>query len=449
MKTVIELLEKKGYKTVSSDFYAHIEDWKNWYSCTVDDFHKTQFNNGLSIVTKQMKMLGMAKTVCEIWANLEMNERVKVSVGDETNDEKLLNVLNENKFWKNANQLCELCDALGTGAFVEYLSNGEIRIDYLQADMIYPLSWDSRGITECAFSSLVHVSNRDCVYLQIHRLDGGKYVIENHLYEYENSEIGEEVDLPEGLEEEYITGSEVPLFQIIKPNIVNNLDTSNPMGISVFANAIDVLKGIDLTYDAMDVEIDTGRRMVMLSADKFIPTATGFKDIISNKEKIIRYIDGMDEELIKDYSPEFRSSALKEMLELQLSLLGEKCGMGTNMFEFTPKGVKTATEVISEDSDLYQNLKKHEIILEEAIGGMIKAIEVLSGSTGEKVTVKDIQITFDDSIIQDKEAERQQYKEEVAMNIMSPVEYRMRVYNEDEETAKKMIPDIPEPEVKE
>ena len=111
--------------------------------------------------------------------------------------------------------------------------------------------------------------------------------------------------------------------------------------------------------------------------------------------------------------------------------------MGTNQFEFTTRGTKTATEIISEDSDLYQSLKKHEIFLQQAIEGMVYAIQSLGGG----FSIKEIQVNFDDSIIQDKDAERQQYKEEVAAGLMGPVEYRMRVYNEDEETAQSKIPE--------
>ena len=51
-----------------------------------------------------------------------------------------------------------------------------------------------------------------------------------------------------------------------------------------------------------------------------------------------------------------------------------------------------------------------------------------------------ITIDFDDSIIEDKEAERKQYKEDVALGAMSLLEYRMKVYNEDKNTAQSMLP---------
>jgi len=37
---------------------------------------------------------------------------------------------------------------------VEYLNaDGQVIIDYIRADMIYPLSWDNGDITECAFGT--------------------------------------------------------------------------------------------------------------------------------------------------------------------------------------------------------------------------------------------------------------------------------------------------------
>lgn len=443
MDLVREYLQSRGYETVEADFYTQIDEWHDWFVGALDAFHKISFYNGITTVNREVKMLGMAKTVCETWANLEMNERVHIGTGDETQDEKLIEVLTKNKFWKNANRLCELYFALGTGAFVEYIDNGKIKIDYVRADMIFPLAWDSTGITECAFASIKHIGKMDYTYLQMHTInESGKYVIENHLLS--KSKDGIIVDsLPEDTAETFETNSEVPFFQIVTTNIINNYDLDNPMGVSVFGNAIDILKELDTTFDALDIEIYTGRRMVFLSADQFFVDKDGVeRNTIAKGETVIRFLGGMDDQMIKDYSPTLRTKDLIDTIQFQLNLLSEKCGMGTNTFEFTPSGVKTATEIISEDSDLYQNLKKHEIVLQEALEGLILAIAALSSTKeiNDPITVTDIQINFDDSIIQDKEAERKQYKEEVAMGTMSEVEYRMRVYNEDEETAKSKVP---------
>ena len=52
----------------------------------------------------------------------------------------------------------------------------------------------------------------------------------------------------------------------------------------------------------------------------------------------------------------------------------------------------------------------------------------------------DITISFQDSITTDEETERKQDMQDISMGIMSPVEYRMKWYGEDEATAEKNLP---------
>ena len=52
----------------------------------------------------------------------------------------------------------------------------------------------------------------------------------------------------------------------------------------------------------------------------------------------------------------------------------------------------------------------------------------------------EVTIDFDDSIIEDKTTERNNDRQDLAAGIMNPWEYRMKWYNEDEATAKKMLP---------
>ena len=53
-----------------------------------------------------------------------------------------------------------------------------------------------------------------------------------------------------------------------------------------------------------------------------------------------------------------------------------------------------------------------------------------------------IEIKFDDSIIEDKESEKSSDRVDVNMDIMSKPEYRAKWYNEDMETAQRNIDDI-------
>ena len=266
MEAVRKYLKSLGYNLISKDFYDRICSWMSWYSGKVPSFHEYNQFNGKKTVKRSRYSLGMSKKVCEDWADLLLNERMTVRVTDKEADEFLKKVLDDNNFSVRSNRLVEITFAMGTGAFVEYFDKNGVAIDYIRADMIYPLSWENGEIIECAFAGEKVLGGKKCIYLNMHLKENGCYKIVNKLFEKGKYGTIAETELPDGLAEVYYTGSKKPLFQIITPNIVNNFDTDNPMGISVFANAIDVLQGIDLVYDSYQNEFRLGKKRILIPA---------------------------------------------------------------------------------------------------------------------------------------------------------------------------------------
>lgn len=433
MKTILEYLQDKGYNPASDDTTSHHDEWLDWYQGYVKDFHHYTVYNGIDMVGKDRYALGMAKTISEDWANLLLNEKVKIYTGTDF-DKELEYVFEYNNFRVKGNQLIELAFALGTGALVQYLdANGEVVIDYIRAGMIYPLSWDNGYVNECAFGSMRERDGKKQYYIQIHKLsDKGTYIIENHIVD---ADSGADLELDEGMLPEVDTGIEIPLFQIITPNIVNNIDLDSPYGISVFGNAIPQLKGCDIVYDSYINEFDLGKKRIMvpLSMAKIEMGKDGTTRPVFDKNDTVFYaIPGQREGDGKPdtFDPQIRADEHDKGITKALDLLSFKCGMGTGRYRFENGTVKTATEVISEKSDLYQSLKKHEIVLESALKGMVKAIGRLKG-----VIIEEVNIDFDDSIIEDKQSERQTDKGDIAIGAMTLLEYRMKWYGETEKEA--------------
>lgn len=89
----------------------------------------------------------------------------------------------------------------------------------------------------------------------------GKYVISNAYFKEEEGRL-EETELPKGIVKEYSTDSDIPLFALISPNIVKNISGGPGLGMSVFANAIDQLKGIDLAYNNFCRDFKLGGKKV-------------------------------------------------------------------------------------------------------------------------------------------------------------------------------------------
>lgn len=178
MKAITKFLQNIGYDCVPDDYYTLIDLWHKWYKGKVPSVHQYSQYNGKKKVRRTRKSIGLGKVIPEDWANLLLNEKVRISLSKRSQQIKVEEVLRKNKFYFKGNQLVELAFALGTGAFVEFMDGDEVKIDYIRAGMIYPLAWDNGTITECAFASERVSGKQKKVYLNIHRRERGKYVIE-------------------------------------------------------------------------------------------------------------------------------------------------------------------------------------------------------------------------------------------------------------------------------
>lgn len=444
--TVREYIRRLGYTPPSDETYDHIDEWLDWYQGEVEKFHKYKVWNGIHVRECQRMTLGMAKKVCEDWANLILNEKVSIKAGEY--EPRLNEILDKNNFRVRANQLVEVAYALGTGAFVEYLSGDEVMIDYIRADMIIPLAWDNGDITECAFGSYKSMDGEEFVYVQLHRLgreeegeNPGQYFIENR---YVNAETGEEVEPPVDVIPVIATGSERPLFQIIMPNIQNNIDLDSPLGISVYANALNQLAGCDIVYDSYVNEFILGKKRIIVPVKmaKIMMTKDGNTIPLFDPNDTVYYAmpdDSQDGQSLKESNLTIRSQDHELGIQRALDLLSLKCGMGTGRYQFDGSGVKTATEVISDKSDLYQNLKKNEIPVTAAILGMVDAIAFLDGRGPVEATVD-----FDDSIIEDSNATIDKNIKLVQAGLRSKLSAIMEIQKCDEAEAQKELERIAE-----
>lgn len=440
--------EGKNIETQS----GQLSTWLGWYKGYLHEFHDYQIYNGQNYINLRKKSLNIAKKSCEDWANLLMNENVGVVIKDQ---DKLDEILLYNDFRVQANNLVEQAFALSMGAFVESLENvlfneetGEIvkttdskvKIDYVDATKIYPITFKNRKLVECAFVS----ENTNEVDISIHKIN------ENGEYDVINLFIETTSGGATGNEKEFIfhTGSKEPLYQIIKPNVFNNKDINSPLGISIFANAIDSLKAIDNAYDSLDNEIQLGRRRIFVDERliNFDNSGNITKTFDANDMVYYRLPQREDGKgLLEETASQLRTNDISTTLQEQLNTYSALVGFGKNYYTFGASGggrpIQTATGIIAQNSDMYRTMRKHELLLEKALKDMVMAIAYLSNEfTTTKIDIGDkIVVNFDDSVIEDTESEKNSDRTDVTNGVMSKVEYRMKWYGEDEEIAREKI----------
>lgn len=459
--TVIDKLKELGYTTIPEEFYQRVDDWRSWYQGNVKGFHRYKRYNGNKKVNAQRATLGMGKKVCEDWANLLMNEKVKITLEGKAEQEFIDRIFTQNNFAVKANEMQEMKSALGTVAYIPrvvnygMLSTGEpvpgnatdIALDYVTIDHIFPLTWQNGYITECAFDSIVTRSGKNYLYLQIHRKDEfGFYVIENSIYRIENENLSDASlkDVPgfERIPPVVHTGSDKRQFVIDRLNIANNLDYLLPVGIPVFANAVDVLRGIDCAYDCYVNEFENGPLIlaVKMAATKWEDGQPSIDD--NDRRFYLLEEDATGGNVITPISPQLRTAQLNVGLQDMLNLLSSKCGFGETYYRFNGGSVATATQVISENSTMFRTIKKHEIVLEQVLIELCRILLRIGNIAMNANLREDVEISidFDDSIIEDKATNFARDMQLLSAGIMNDYEFRMRWMNEDEETAKAALP---------
>ena len=405
--------------------------------------------------------LGMGKKLCEDWANLLMNEKVQITLEGQKEQDFIDLVLTGNNFTVKANEMQEMKSALGTVAYVPRVIGQEISesgdivpgnasgivLDYVTIENIYPLSWQNGYISECAFSSEVTRGGKDYLYLQIHRREAnGNYVIENRIYRYDNEQLADEqlvnVKGFENIPPVVHTGSDKRQFVIDRPNIANNVNYLLPTGIAIYANAIDVLQGVDIAYDSYVNEFKLGKKRIMVkpSAAQYLDGTPAF-----DPDDVVFYVmpeDTEDGAVVTPIDMTLRTAEHNTGIQDQLNILSSKCGFGETYYRFDGGSVATATQVISENSTMFRTIKKMEIVLEQALVELCRILLRMGNTAMNAGLNEDVEISidFDDSIIEDKQTDFSRDMQLLSAGIMNDWEFRMKWMNEDEETAKAALP---------
>ena len=437
---------------------TYIDQWKSWYQGNVKKFHNYYIYNGQRKVNKKRFTMNMAKEISESWSDILWSEKCKINMGNDETQKQFDDLMDKLDLNVIINQSIEKSGAIGTEATVVSVydiikdedkmildvSEAKTRIDVVDIDCIYPLTWNNKEITECAFGSVEYIKGIKYVVLSVHKLDdNGNYVIYNHLFQETNGNLSEIVS--DKTEAEFDTKSNVKWFSIFKPLLTNNLFANSPFGIPHYANAIDNMKAVDLSFDALKNEIKDGRRRTFVRAE-MLNYDDGTQRLTFDPEDTDIYVlpsGANKDDLIQSDTDTLRTSQQIETLNANLNILSNKVGLGDNFYTFDGVQLSTATAVMSSNSKLARRKKKLEIGYESAIYDLVKAVCYASSEFGNyNINTENMAIKFDDSIIEDTEAMSIRALREFNAGLISGAEYRERIFGETEEVANQKMQEI-------
>lgn len=404
--------------------------------------------------TREMARMDTAKAICAELASLVFGDAVEINVSRkgwtaETPDplgEFVADVLKENAFSTKMQEHCEQALALGGGALKVWYEpkrgtdkkpmsgEGRVRIGFAMADQFVPTAWDNARVTDGVFISRVAKNGYYYTRLEWHKWDGETYVISNELFKADMDK-GRTPDTPQDIlgfrtplaeiypmlaENVTFDGLEQSLFSYYRTPIANNIDDNSPLGVSLYANALSTLRSIDTIYDSFVREFRLGKKRIIVpynAVQTVTDPATG---------QMLRYFDANceayealntdnpDSLKVQDNSIELRVDEHVAAMNAFLNILCLQTGLSLNTFSFdTRGGMKTATEVVSENSKTYKTVKTMQAQLAPAIESLVRNIITVAGLydvqwKGQSVAAMasqgyDVCITFDDGITQDRQ----------------------------------------------
>lgn len=483
---VIAYLKSKSLSVITNeDISAKMDVWKQWYKGCVDKFHKYKVYSGKKKLDMERKTLNLPAKVCQRWADVLLNEKVGINVQDDYTQAKLNHLLKQVNFRVRGNNLLETAFALGGGFLIQYWDGEKTNQKYITQEFMYPITYDSGRLTEAAFASTKTIDGKSYVYLETHLKDKqtGLYVVDNALLQTNDSKCGNGGGLVEvnaqfyeehGILPKWETMSATPLFQRIAPNVANRDDFNSPWGTSVFSGAVDIFASCDAIYDSFYKEFLLGKKRIFVTDGvanlNYVKNGDEVDtvEVFDPNDEVFYRIPDMDEGTppIQPVDMVLRVGDHSTAIQTQLNLLSQAVGFGSDGFKWDLGGVTTATQVISQNSEMFRTIKKHEAMLEDAIVDMARGllyIEAAFAGDGKIKLDAEITVDFDDSIIEDTAEVKRQALLELNVGLISKAEYYRQVYKMGElqalEYEKKMLAEIvlemsaipvqeePEPEV--
>lgn len=411
------------------------------------------YTNEADWLNKDVKSLNIPSSIASEIARLVTLEcEIKVSGSPKADyiNKQLDYIRNEKK------NIMEMAGSVGGVIFKPYISGSKIMIDCVYQDEMIPFRYDDGGrITGVIFPSFCTIQEKRYTRLEIHDYTNEKYTISNKCYVSKELSVdtncirslGKEVPLNsvsewENVEPEVvIAGSDVPWFSFCKIPIANNIERKSPLGVSVYARAINDIKQADIQASRMDWEFESKETAIEMDESYFDEDIYGNKVIPKGKERMYRTYNGETlsdgSKLFKHFSPEIRDESFSRGLDKILKRIEFNCGLAYGTISDPQNVDKTAEEIKSSKQRSYQLIKDIQGSLQNAIENLVHVMDLMSEANGLVTDGNyDLSFTWDDSIVVDAEKERMQDLQDVREGLLPKWKYKVKWQGLSENQAK-------------
>lgn len=440
---------------VSDKMRNAIELWENMYKGDSPWLNENIHSLGLpSLIASEKARM----------ATIEMEIKV-------TGDNDRANFLRDSFHQVELSIRKELEYGLALGGFVikPYIVKGpndkyKVKFNYVTAANFYPLAFSADGkLTSGAFFDRIIKGDKVYTKFEIHTLEDNVVTVSNRAFvtEYKkdftnrDDVLGSEISLasvPEWSAIEpmvTIDGIDTLLFAYFRNPEANTIDLDSPLGASGYSRAVGLIQKADEQYSNLLWEFEGGQLAVDVDRTALNPLrdANGKDKVVLPKlqDRLFRRnLDLGEDDMYNVYSPQLRDDSIINGLNNILMHIEDVCALSRGTIsEVTMSEARTATELkilkqraFSANADIQKELQKTFADIFNIIDIYCNLYHIVAAGEYE------VAYHWDDSILVDKDAERQIDLIDVEKGLMSKVEYRMKWKGETRNQAEAAIKEI-------
>lgn len=403
--------------------------WKKFYN--QDELKQTQYTgNGTSVTVKSATLM-LPKLIVKEVVSKQIGEFPSVKIGEsEADQEKETSKVIDDKILKSLNKAVTKIFAYGEGFLIPSLNlKGQVVTDVVVEDgNAFNINYAE---TDGSLERLQY-SKRE------NRVIGNEIVTKTIIYDhymekdvYRFKKYYEEDD-----KKIYLDGNDgtksisdtrmLPSRQCL---YLNADDDPTP----VYANAKRLIEDANKVYHEMMNVMELQRPVVGIPSDLVGNEAReSNKDmaLMSEVHRIFARVFGVEGDKWEYFGGEYDPEPYLKLLNFLLHSISQQSGLGHRYLTYDRESgtVRTATEVLSTQSDLYIN----QAMLNQTVEGIINEIVIayfyLTSMTSEFLSDEDIKIEFGDSVYNSEQEKRDQLKFDMSQGFITKKFYLGEIY---------------------
>lgn len=404
--------------------------------------------------------LGIANAICKELTDTSTNELVSSISGNDFINKQYQYLIKDINDW--------LQWGLGEGgiALKPYISNNQIVIDYIHADMFFPVEFNNRReITAAVFLEQITKGKHIYSRLEYQKFENGIHTFDNYAFVRKTynreanlnqySDLGNQINLhsiPEwmDLEPHYEIGNiSRPLFAYFKAPGINTDDFTSPLGIPCYKEAINLIKKAEEQYSRYLWEYQGGELAIDASVDLFdIEKGTNEPVLPKGKKRLYRTYDyevttignGGSNKFIDVFAPTLRDESYARGFNNILKRIEFNCGLSYGDLSDPQAIEKTAEEIKASKQRKHNTVTAIQNELENVFEHIVYIMNVYAVGLGKADSMNvSLKNDWGDSVLVDSEKQRNIDLQEVNAGLMPEWKYKMKWQGLTEQQAKAEI----------